>query len=76
MILHALFGNGISSVYELEYYIKNDIVKNSLTLNSIESQLSVRLLICGIHVNNDNEFVGDKKRRSGKRRCPLRWRWR
>ena len=76
MILHALFGNGISSVYELEYYIKNDIVKNSLTLNSIESQLSVRLLICGIHINNDNESVGDQKRRSGKRRCPLRWRWR
>lgn len=44
MILHALFANGISSVYELEYYIKNDIVKNTLTLNSIESQLSVRLL--------------------------------
>ena len=46
MILHALFANGISSVYELEYYIKNDIVKNSLTLNSIESQLSVWRLPC------------------------------
>jgi hypothetical protein len=59
MILHALFANGISSVYELEYYIKNDIVKNSLTLNSIESQLSVRLSLKELHTKIDSNFAGD-----------------
>jgi hypothetical protein len=58
MILHALFANGISSVYELEYYIKNDIVKNSLTLNSIESQLSVRPSLAGFRNRTDSDIAG------------------
>ena len=35
MVLHALFSNSIGSVYELEAYIKSDIIKHGVSLSNM-----------------------------------------
>jgi hypothetical protein len=35
MVLHALFSNSIGSIYELEAYIKSDIIKHGASLSNM-----------------------------------------